>query len=375
MRILHIDPDDIENPLSGGGPRRTYEIYRRLATRHEIVVLTPSFSGSTKEKIRDGVRYLRLGRRIGDHGSSHHITFFFALPRAVRFYAHDLLVEDFMPPLSITLNPLFTRQPVIASVQWFFAESLSKQYKMPFYLGERYGVRMYRNFIVLVHSMQQKIRSRVPNARIIVNPNGVDEDLFSIPTRVGNFILFLGRVDLHQKGVDMLMRAYSSLPKQNRLPLVLAGFGSEWNEVEALARELDIAADLRIIGRFDAAQRALLLEDCRFVCIPSREETFGMVITEACAAAKPVIHFDVAPMNEVADGAGCLAIEPFSIQDFARAIGQFSDASDQEIFSRGLACRQRVQVYRWDSIARRQEDFYFETMERSRGVAPDLPAI
>ena len=66
MRILHIDPDDIENPLSGGGPRRTYEIYRRLAARHEIVVLTPTFSGSTKEKVRDGVRYLRLGRRIGD---------------------------------------------------------------------------------------------------------------------------------------------------------------------------------------------------------------------------------------------------------------------------------------------------------------------
>jgi phosphatidylinositol alpha-mannosyltransferase len=157
MRILHIDPDDIDNPLSGGGPRRTYEIYRRLAARHEIVVLTPSFLGSTKEKVREGVRYLRLGRRIGDHGSSHHITFFFALPRAVQLHAHDLLVEDFMPPLATTLNPLFTRKPVIASVQWFFAEGLSKQYKMPFYLGEKYGVRLYRNFIVLVHSMQQKI--------------------------------------------------------------------------------------------------------------------------------------------------------------------------------------------------------------------------
>jgi phosphatidyl-myo-inositol alpha-mannosyltransferase len=80
MRILHIDPDDIDNPLSGGGPRRTYEIYRRLAARHEIVVLTPTFSGSTKEKVREGIRYLRLGRRIGDHGSSHHITFFLRYP-------------------------------------------------------------------------------------------------------------------------------------------------------------------------------------------------------------------------------------------------------------------------------------------------------
>ncbi|MDQ6868894.1 MAG: glycosyltransferase family 4 protein [Pseudomonadota bacterium] len=366
MRILHIDPDDIDNPLSGGGPRRTYEICRRLASRHEITVLTPSFVGSTQETVRNGVRYLRLGRRIGNHGSSHHITFFFALPHAVLRHPHDLMVEDLMPPMSITFNSWFTRKPVIASVQWFFAAALSKHYGMPFYWGEKYGIRIYRNFIVLVNSMQNKIRSRLRNARIIVNPNGIDEDLFRVPARVGDFILFLGRVDLGQKGVAMLLRAYATLSREKRLPLVLAGFSCDWDGVEALARELDVGGDIRFVGRVDTAERARLLENCRFVCFPSREETFGMVITEACAAAKPVIHFDVAPMNEVANGAGCLAIEPFNIQDYARAIERFSNASDAEMVHRGMACRHRVQDYRWDNIARRQENFYLETIERSR---------
>lgn len=77
MRILHIDPDDMDNPVSGGGPVRTFEICRRLVRNgHEVTVLTPTFPGSTPEKEREGIRYVRVGRRIGDHGSSHHLTFF-----------------------------------------------------------------------------------------------------------------------------------------------------------------------------------------------------------------------------------------------------------------------------------------------------------
>lgn len=55
MRILHLDPDDMDNPLSGGGSVRNYEIYRRLAHRHQITVLTPTFPGSTPTLERDGV--------------------------------------------------------------------------------------------------------------------------------------------------------------------------------------------------------------------------------------------------------------------------------------------------------------------------------
>jgi glycosyltransferase involved in cell wall biosynthesis len=144
----------------------------------------------------------------------------------------------------------------------------------------------------------------------------------------------------------------------------LAGHGYERSAVEDLIRELELGRDVRIVGRFDALERARLLEGCRFACVPSREETFGMVIAEACAAAKPVIHFDVAPMNEVADRAGCMAIKPFDVDEYAKAIEQFSCATDEEIGRRGLACRQRVDQYRWDKIARRQEDFYLEALER-----------
>lgn len=356
MRILHLDPDDIDNPLSGGGPVRTFEIYRRLARRHEVTVLTPTFPGSTPEKIRDGVRYLRLGQRIGNHGSSHHITFFFALPMAVRRHPHDVLVEDLMPPMSATLVPLVAQRPLIASVQWFFARTLTRQYRMPFTLGERHGAKLYRNAVVLTGAMKRLFATLHPHANTVVIPNGVDDSLFDMPSEPGEGILYLGRIDFRQKGLDLLLQAYARLPI--RPILTLAGHGYESDQVRTLARRLGILASIRLPGRVDAATRALLLRSCRFVCVPSRDETFGMVITEACAAAKPVVLFDKAPMNEVAAPGACALVPPFDIPAFAAAMQRMCSLSDAGILALGATCRTWARQYRWDKVAAAQESFY-----------------
>lgn len=379
MRILHIDPDDMDNPLSGGGPIRTYEICRRLARRHEVTVLTPTFPGSTPEKVRDGIRYVRLGRRIRDHGSSHHITFFFSLPAAVRRYRYDLLVEDFMPPASVTFNPLFSRAPVIASVQWFYAEMLSRQYHLPFHIGERHGLRLYRNFVVLSGQMRDLIASRTRGARIEVIPNGItDDNLFSLPITIGDFILYVGRVDLGQKGLDLLFEAYARVPEATRIPLVIAGHGFDAARVAELLHRLNLGSWVRLVGRVDAKGRADLLARCRFVCVPSREETFGLVILEACAAGKRAIVFDRPPMNEVAPSGPCLLVPAFDVDAYARALEVLLHCEAGAMRDQGERCRAWAAHYRWDEIAVRQESFYQSVVEasgsargQSRDTTPD----
>jgi glycosyltransferase involved in cell wall biosynthesis len=368
MRILHIDPDDIDNPLSGGGPVRTFEINRRLASRHEITVLTPTFPGSTPEKLRDGIRYVRLGRRIGDHGSSHHITFFFALPRAIGRFAHDLMIEEFMPPASVTANPLFTKAPVIGSVQWFNSRTLAKQYRLPFHWIEAAGLPLYKNLIAVSEANARTLRRRLPRAEMRVIPNGVDERLFEVDERPGDYILYLGRVDLFRKGVGLLLEAYARLPELGRPDLVIAGFGFEFDAVRARVSELGLTDQVRLPGRVDAAGRAKLLSGCRFVCFPSREEMFGMVITESCAAARPVVYWDIPPMNEIADRSGCIAAPAFDVAAYSAAMRALVEAPDAEIIARGRACRARVQDYRWDAVAERQEAFYLERADRAAPV-------
>jgi phosphatidylinositol alpha-mannosyltransferase len=366
VRILHIDPDDMDNPLSGGGPVRTFEIYRRLAARHEITVLTPTFPGSTPEKTREGVRYVRLGRKVRNHGSSHHITFFFSLPAAVRRYDYDLLVEDFMPPMSATFTPFFNRKPLIASVQWFFARTLARQYKLPFHVGERYGVRLYDNFVVLTETMKAHIQSLKRGASCEVIPNGTDDGLRNGAIHPGDFVLYIGRVDFEQKGVDLLLDACARIPEEERRRLVVAGHGFDWERFDARVAELGLGAWVQRVGKVDAAERQRLLEGCRFVVVPSRDETFGMVIVEACAAGKPVVLFDKAPMNEVAAPGACEAVGPFDVAAYAAAMRRLLALDDMTLVRRGQACRDWAERFQWESLAQRQERYYERVVEESR---------
>jgi phosphatidylinositol alpha-mannosyltransferase len=366
VRILHLDPDDVDNPLSGGGPRRTLEIYKRLSKRHEITVVTPTFPGSTPELVREGIRYIRLGGRVGNHGSSNHITFFFALPAAIRRLKHDLLVEDAMPPAAVTANPIFTRAPVVFSIQWFYSRTLAKQYHIPFHWAEALGMRLYDNFVVLTKTMERHVRKVRPEARIEVIGNGISDDLFTVPAAPGRTILYLGRIDLVDKGVGLLLQAYALMPPP-RPKLVLAGFGWENDAVAELGSSLGVGDTVHNVGRVDEKGRRRLLEECRFVVFPSREETFGMVITEACAAGRPVVHFDLPPMNEVADHAGCISVPAFDVEGFSAAMRSLSYAPDQEIIARGNACRMRVLDQRWDAVAARQESFYLQVVGPTLG--------
>lgn len=349
--------------MSGGGPRRNFEIYRRLSHKHEITVLTPTFEGSTQELVRDNVRYIRLGRKVRNHGSSHHITFFFSLPRAIREFDYDLLVEDFMPPASATLNPLFSKAPTVASVQWFFAEALSRQYKLPFFIGERYGVKLYKHFIVLTESMKKTIRQRNQRADSVVIPNGVDNHFFECDISFGDYILYVGRVDVNQKGVDLLLHAYAKIPKEQRIPLVLAGHSFQEVDINTLARALNIESDITMMGKVEGGALYALVQGCRFMCVPSREETFGMVITEACAAGKNVVLFDKAPMNEVASSR-CIKVPPFDVEKYSQAMLQFLNRSSEGLLEDSNVNKLWASQYRWDEIAVQQDKYYESVMNK-----------
>lgn len=364
MKILHLDPDDLGNPLAGEGPVRTFEICRRLVRRHDVTVLTPTFQGSTAELVRDGVQYRRVGRKVGQHGSSRHITFLLGLPGAVRRHAHDLLVEDFMPPSSATWTPLFhaRHKPLVASVQWFHARQYTRRLKLPFHWGEEHGVRMYREFVVLSQAMKRRIESRHPGARCRVIPNGVDDTLFHLRPHPGRGILFLGRLEVHAKGLDLLLDAYAAIPEAEREPLTLAGIPQEGDAVQRLIDERQLGGWVRLTGRYDAAQRARLLEACRFVVMPSREETFGMALAEAHAAAKPVVLWDLEPMNELASPAA-VRVPALDVAAYSAAMRGLLLASDDEIRMRGLQSRVHARRFDWDAAADAQERFYLDAHE------------
>ncbi len=102
-------------------------------------------------------------------------------------------------------------------------------------------------------------------------------------------VLFVGRL-VHQKGPDLLIEAIPSILKfYPGAKFVFAGDGELRRSVEARSRQLSVAHATRFIGFQANGTLADLYKSCDVVCVPSRNEPFGIVILEAWSAGKPVV--------------------------------------------------------------------------------------
>jgi len=167
---------------------RTREINRRLAMRHDVTVVTSVYPGS-RDRVEDGVRYVHVGANLGYFGSM--LAYFAALPLAVWRLSSDLIIEDFALPFASVAVPRWTRRPVIGLVQWLFARQKTIEYRVPFHLVERAGVRSHRRMIAVSSAIARDLSAMNPAARVDVIPEGVEAEAFRPRSRPRRGILFL----------------------------------------------------------------------------------------------------------------------------------------------------------------------------------------
>ncbi len=361
MRLLHLDYDDLGHPWGGGQARRTYEINRRLATGRgwEITVVTGRYPGAAAREVavpRGRLRYERLGGGPFPLGV---LSFLALLPLAARRFAHDLLVEDFTTPIGPALAPRWTRRPAIGSAQFLFAGEMGRKYHLPLAQVEARALRCYRWLIALTQAGAQHLQARAPRAEIAVIPQGLDRAELAPPETIdgsGDHVLYLGRLDLDQKGLDVLLRAWSLLPAGERPPLVLAGEGRDRRRVEQLVAALELGATVRLAGRVGGEAKRRLLHGARLVCLPSRYETFGIAAIEALAAGKPLVATNVPGLAEAA-ARGALLVPRDDPAALAAAVSRVWHDRELRV-QLGREGRAAVEPLTWDAIAAQQAAFY-----------------
>jgi len=120
----------------------------------------------------------------------------------------------------------------------------------------------------------------------------------------GFSVCYVGRL-VPQKGVDCLLRAVAGLRKQ-KIPVEcsIAGEGPEFDNLTALARELEIADHVRFCGQLSRASVRTLLRQTDVEILPSRRtsfwsEQFGRVLTEAMAEATVTVGSRTGAIPEV----------------------------------------------------------------------------
>jgi len=115
-----------------------------------------------------------------------------------------------------------------------------------------------------------------------------------------SFILYLGGLT-HKKGVDHLIHALKILKDQNAPcpQLIVAGDGADRQKLNDLVTTCNLNDKIRFIGKVTGTFKNYLLQNCRYVVMPSLTEGFGLVAIEAFSCGKPLLASAVGGLQEL----------------------------------------------------------------------------
>lgn len=144
------------------------------------------------------------------------------------------------------------------------------------------------------------VRYRLPPERVHVAPPGVEAAALATGTREANSLLCVGAVT-ELKGHDVLMSALTDLRMLDWTCTVVGRLDAEPVLVERLRRQVatsNLADRIRFAGVLVGGSLARAYDGADVLVVPSRFESYGMVIAEALARGLPVVASDVGGVRE-----------------------------------------------------------------------------
>lgn len=368
MKIVHLLYESRGDTFGlGGAGVRAYEIYRRLKDRHDVTLVCKRYPGARDGEI-DGLKHLY----VGTESRSLTKTLLAYAAHAVGFIrragaSFDLIVEEFAPPIPTFLHA-FTRRPLVLQVQGLTGRHYFRKYDPAsaavLVALERLRPRFYRHVIVPNRHTASRLRL-ARGARIDVVPNGIAGELLGRASSTGDYVLYLGRLDLYSKGLDTLLLAqrafHAACP---HIKLVIAGDGRDRAKFDAMLGRLPVPAraSVETPGWVTGARKAELLAGARFVVVPSRHEVQPIGALEAMACGKPLLVSDIPELRDVVERGGGAAFRTGDAGSLARAMTALATRDD--LLQMGERARNWVKQDTWDTIAGRFEAVLGAALER-----------
>jgi glycosyltransferase involved in cell wall biosynthesis len=163
----------------------------------------------------------------------------------------------------------------------------------------------------------------------------------------GNYVLAVGRIE-SVKRVDLAVRAMAHADRP--IELVVAGDGTQRQNVEREAHAAGVADRVRFLGRVDDDELVELYAGALAVIYPPYDEDLGYVTLEAFLARKPVVTCtDSGGPNEfVVDGVNGCVCEP-TAEALGDAINRLH-ADRRRASALGDAGREVAAGITWDGV-------------------------
>lgn len=379
MKILVLTPTFL--PVVGGAEIVLFEVYRRLATRHEILLVTPQLDPALVrdqaskeyetlvsfpvERYHDRVSFMRIpGHRLtGGAIPPFSLSAVAALCGAVRRFSPDVLNVHYMMPTGlagvvaewwwrvptvITLNGRDVPGPGVPVLWRWWQRAL-----LACVSDVTYGSHYCRTALYGQGDGRGQV---VYNGVQIPPPPGEGPALRrSLGIPQGEPLFFALQRLAPEKGVGTMLRAMRHyLDEGHAGVLMIGGKGPDEGKLRALASELGMEKQVRFVGFIPAEKLGSYFLACDAFVFHSTFETFGLVVAQAMSYGLAVVTVRNTALPEVLGEAGVLV----ETGDW-RAMGEamITLARDEALRRRlGETGRARAEaLFNWDRIAEQYE--------------------
>lgn len=222
------------------------------------------------------------------------------------------------------------------------------------------AVSSYTRQLALEHgAAAERIHRIAPGIDLVTRPK---TERAESPT-----VVTIARLEQRYKGHDVLLRAFPLV--RSRVPnarLVVIGDGPMQPFYESLARSLGLDGSVEFAGALDDAARDRLLDQAHVFAMTSRlpldggGEGFGIVYLEAAVHGLPAVAGNVAgAVDAVVHGETGLLVDPTDHVAVADALTQLL-ASPETAERLGRAGAKRATEFAWPKIVGRVEDVLLE---------------
>jgi len=339
-------------PFLGGIEHRVHHISKRLAKKHEMIVLTSQLEGTSKEEVIDGYRVVRLPSRYIDIYNPPFVSTK-GLTEALKGLEPDLV--DFHYRWAPDYNKIARSWPgkKVFTFHNTFGEGVGIT-RLPSLVNDQMLKRHLKKFpkVICVSEFVKKDLDRrgFDPMRTVAIPNGIEIPC-SATQKEEDFILFMGRL-VNTKGLEYLVKAMRSVDSK----LIICGGGPLQAKLEKQIEKNGLQGKVEMTGRVCEERKCELLSSCKLFVMPSIFESYGIAVAEAMSYGKAIVATDVGGLPEVVKNGGLLC----KAKDSTDLAGKIRTLLEDDA-QRQIKAKQSIELaqsYTWDSLAPKVEQEY-----------------
>lgn len=347
--------------LRRGGERILHDLAWTLSAAGEEVVIITGTAGRGRKDVIEGVPVHRIGHhaRLDVGRLTRYDTFGVEAWPFLARHRFDLVVA--MSPSAAIASRAAGQRTVFATMGWPTAE---------YWAVRPAEARLYRLASRFAHASTVLSSAAVSSVLELTGrtptllPGGVrlaEFDLMPGPRTGAPIVLFASWAGEHGKGLDLLLRGFAALlDVRSDARLRLCGGGDPAWAFERLSwktrQRLNDVVEVRPVPAISAH----VYGEAHVTVLPSRVESFGLVLLESLACGTPVVGSATGGLVDVL--AGCSTAHLVAHGDVENLSAALLRAMDQATDpATGLACRAHAARFDWaGELGARHVAFYRE---------------